>query len=309
MRDRGLTVADASDPDHADLGQPMDIVSPAVVTLVAKLGLQLAQGGVKRWVSNRAFKKNLGLLLMHVQDELDKNYKSLEDSCNGSQNERLETAVYGHAEETLFKALEKDKGLLDLIRGSYQITPGIQSRLRQPLTDERYRGDIRRLQIQMRLSSHEIDSWLEQKKLAPRVSKQDCKFQDIRELLAGWPQEEQLRISRRWDEFREALRAVPEKAHRYSLDDFIAVTMGGPAQEAKWIGDAAARWDWRYSFEVQEGIHELGLEPGIHLLFGGGKEWQYALAIVPLSGRPDDIWCSKSHIDLARCRQKTMLTR
>src|SRR5205809_320993 len=104
---------------------------------VGKLVAELAKLGYKTWRSKQEAKKKLASILNHVQDELKRNYKSLQDAHNGSPYERLDTRIFERTNEALNQALEDSPSVLDPLRQAYQtITPGLQQRLAKgPLTD------------------------------------------------------------------------------------------------------------------------------------------------------------------------------
>src|SRR5919199_6440901 len=90
--------------------------SAAVVGAVAKLVAELAQLGYSAWRNNQKAKEKLIGILMHVQDELNKNYKALQDAHNGSHDEWLETGAYETAIGAISHALQDSPAVVGPFR-------------------------------------------------------------------------------------------------------------------------------------------------------------------------------------------------
>jgi len=283
------------------------MTDPVTGAAVAKLALELGKLGYKAWKSDAKAKAHLVGILMHVQDELNRNYTSLRNCYNASTNERLEKAAYDAGWDAIFAALDDSSaGLLDAIRTAYQaITRGTEDRMARPLTENRDAAEIAHVWRLTGRASYEIDRWLEDAGVGSgKLSETDCKYRTLGELLGGWPKDEQLSVHKKWRDFVAALKI--RKAYRYRLDEFATVTMyERPDQEVEFRADAREKWDWLHSFEVQDGIHELWISAGTRILFGGTESAPVLLDIVELIGRDDESWCPKRYVRRARCRLET----
>jgi|SRR5579859_550472 len=273
--------------------------SVAVVSAIAKLVAELAKLGYQAWKSNDMAMEHLVGILTYVQDELERNYKSLQDAVNGSTDEWLELVAYESGIQALGPAFKDDPSVLDPLRSAYQsMTGGFQTHLADP---GEHLDEITGVWCLVGQASWEIDKWFVQYVAATKLSKQECTYRNLHELTGGWPRAEQLRVLKKWKEFVEARQR--SDVGEFTLNELALPTMYvDPQQELRLRERAQAMWEWRYSFELIEGIFELWLEPSIRLLYSRTAYDPVLLDIVRLSGRREEGWTPKWYADRARCR-------
>ena len=279
--------------------------SAAVVGAVAKLVAELAQLGYNAWRNNQKAKEKLIGILMHVQDELNKNYKALQDAYNGSHDEWLETGAYETAIEAISHALQDSPSVLDPLRRAYQlITSGVQARLRQSVRDDGS-DELVQLWALVGQASYEINRWFMQEGVVPtKFSKEECADRRPDELVGGWPPAERLRVLKVWRQFIDACRT--HQAHEYTLNELGLSSMyAEPGRELEYREYAETQYGPLHSFELIDGIYEFWLEPSIRLLYLR-TEWDPVLLdVVRLSGRDEDGWTPKWYLERARCRAES----
>jgi hypothetical protein len=207
--------------------------------------------------------------------------------------------------EALGQSLKDSRALLDPLRRAYQeITPGVQARLHQPVTEKKAVAELVELWCLVGAASYEVDRWFAQQGLLPQeFGPEECAYRRLGELMGGWPAAEQLRIAQRWREFIGALRE--DRARLYELGEVEAVTMyAEPHRELEFREVAERQYGWLHSFELANGVHELWLSPSIRFLFARRQWGPVLLDIVHLSGRDEDSWTPKWYVDRARCREE-----
>jgi hypothetical protein len=277
--------------------------SAAIVGAVAKLAGELARHGYNAWKSNRDAKEKLIGILTHVQDELNRNYKSLQDAYNGSIEEWLETAAYDAAIEALSHALQDSPSLMDPLRRAHQlITPGMQARLRRPATGDDDHAELIQLWALVGHASYEIDGWFAHEGAVPtKLSREECAFRRPDELTGGWPKSERLRVLKKWREFRDARRVG--KAGEFTLNEIGLSTMyAEPWRELELRERARGVHGWPHSFELIAGIYELWLDSSVRLLYLRTQFDPILLDVVRLTGRDEDGWTPKWYLERSRCR-------
>jgi hypothetical protein len=280
--------------------------SEAVVAAVARLVGELARLGYTAWKSNRAGKQKLVGILIHIQDELNRNYKSLQDAYNGSDEEQLETAAYETAIEALGQALYDSPSVLDPLRRAYQlITPGMQARMKRVVHDEAKLAELGQLWAFTGQASYEIDKWFAHEGVLPaRLSKEECAYRMPHELMGGWPPSERLRVFRKWREFRDARRIG--NAAEYTLNELGFTTVyAAPERELEFREYGRSAHGWLHSFELVEHVYELWLDPSLRVLYLCTNLDPVLLDVVRLSGRDQDGWTPKWYLDRARCRAES----
>lgn len=218
---------------------------------VAKLVAELAKLGYNAWRNNRQARHTLLGILMHVQDELNRNYKALQDAHNGSNHEWLETGVYGTAIEALNQALPDSPSVLDPLRRAYQlITPGLRARLTQGMPDGGGE-EVVQLWALVGQASYEIDRWFELQGVVPsKFSTGECADREPEEFVGGWPRPEQVRVLTFWRRFIDACRA--KQAREFTLNELGLSSMyADPVRELSTLARYAAALGFELHFTWQ----------------------------------------------------------
>lgn len=145
------------------------MVEPAgAAASAAKLAAELLHLGYTSWREHNEAKRALGGILLHLQVEIERNWKSIQDARNGSPHERLRTDVFDACAHALIPALRSRRSILDPIRMVYrQITPGALHRLANRGWDDGVLQEFELLWCALGRASAEVDRFLVSEGLLP----------------------------------------------------------------------------------------------------------------------------------------------
>ena len=242
-------------------------------------------------------------ILTHTQDELERNYNSIQEALAGSLDEHLETAVYEAGWDGLRQALNEYQALLDLLRDCRgQITTGLQVRLTRPLQSDADMAVVSNLWCGIGRAIVEIDRWLEaHHQSSSKLTEEDCRYRTMTELLAGWPSGPTLRLMREWRDFRD--HYARNQIRSYSLEEIGVTTMyAEPDREINLREVARRDYTDQHCFELEAGVYEYCVSPGVRILFAVESGTPVPLDVLQLFGRHVDGWSPRRLVRRAQCR-------